>query len=516
MPNEPLRPRRPSWRGAGQPAASAKPKHGWQRGPAAEAKAARTGWSTRTKLTLVGLGVATLMGGIALLIPYIRAPKPPRLEIIDAPNASNLTAPLGVSGQRAGQAFYAYLAEQDDKQLNVEQSTAIAQRPDSWEKWLEHCKPSTITEKAARKVVLFLTMAGGVAGDEPYFIPEGADPGNAKDRLTLKLLLEQLAQLDKVPKLVIVDPVQNANCWPIGAVHNDFVRKLRDHESAIKNVPDLVVICACDADQRSWVSDEWGTSAFAHYLLEGLKGAAPAASRGITVAELFAYVREHVHQWARDNRDAVQTPVRLGDAKAVLDMELVLGNPKYAETPPEFNKDALAACDAMKSEWEFVHDQLAAKGRATWVHSPLAWREYLDRLLRAEELARAGIVPDSNLLRALRQRITTVREEMPQSMANTLAGARAFHSGISNEQVVRRDFNTQWDRFDDQKANPGDFAKSFKGKPEEDAALKLYVLSLLLERATADPARYLERASRLALAVEDKGSIRPAELHFMV
>src|SRR5262249_35453181 len=55
-----------------------------------------------------------------------------------------------------------------------------------------------------------------------------------------------------------------------------------------------------------------------------------------------------------------------------------------------------------------------------------------------------------------------------------------------------------------------------KGKPEEDAALRLYVLSLLLERATADPARYLERASRLALAVEDKGSVRPAEIHFMV
>jgi hypothetical protein len=515
MPNEPLRPRRPGWRGSGPPAASAKPKHAWQRGAAAESKAARAGWSTRTKLGFVGLGFVALVGVIAWLVIYIRAPKPPRLEILDAPNATNLTAPLGVYGQRAGQAFQAYLGEQEDKQLKVEESTASAQRPDSWEKWLENCKP-TITEKAVRRVVLFLTMAGGVAGDEPYFIPEGADPGNDKQRLTLTLLLEKLAQLDNVPKLVVVDPVQSASCWPIGAVHNDFVRKLRDRESAIKNVPDLVVICACDADQRSWVSDEWGTSAFAHYLLEGLKGAAGGGGRDITVAALFEYVREHVHQWTRDNRDAVQTPIRLGDAKAVLDMELVIRNPKYVETPPEFNREALVACDALRSEWEFVHDQLEDKGRATWVHSPLAWREYLDRLLRSEELARAGIVPDSNPLRTLRQRITNVREEMPQSLAITLAGARAFLPGITNEPIVQRDFNTQWDRFDDQKANPADFAKSFKGKPEEDAALRLYVLSLLLERATADPARYLERASRLALAVEDKGSVRPAEIHFMV
>src|SRR5581483_6198321 len=105
----------------------------------------------------------------------------------------------------------------------------------------------------------------------------------------------------------ILDATQVSAYWPLGQVHNDFARQLKKLEPDIKKVPNLVVICASDTGQRSWGSPERGTSIFAHFVLEGLRGAAEHTATStrdgrITARELFDYVRDGVRQWVRDNR----------------------------------------------------------------------------------------------------------------------------------------------------------------------------------------------------------------------
>jgi hypothetical protein len=517
MPKEPLRPQRPGWRGAGQPSASAKPKHAWQRGTGPESKAVHAGWSIRTKLGFVALASVVLIGGIIWLLYLIRPPRPPLVAVVSGPNAGNPMTPYPAFGPWASQAIETELRPQGEtRTVEVAASIASAERPDTWEWWLERCRP-TLTQKGASKVVLFLAMAGGVAGDEPYFIPDGADPGNSEHRLTLKLLLDQLGQLEKVPKLVIVDPVQTTNYWPIGAVHNDFVRKLRDQESAIKSVPNLVIICSCDVDQRSWVSDEWGQSAFAHFVLEGMRGAAGSSGRDVTVQGLFDYVRERVHHWARENRDAVQVPIRLGDAKSVLEMEVGLRDPNYQETQLQQNTIALKTCEDLKEEWQFARQQFEAKQHAAWVHAPLLWREYLDRLLRAEEVSRAQVAPDVDELKRLRGKITTTYEEMPNSMAATLAGGKTLRPALTADDEARlaSGFKRLWSNPE---SKPQEYLDLVKADTRQQALeSRMVLLSLLLDRATNQSDAPYERASSIAIELgKNTNFVRPAEINFMV
>src|SRR5256885_5892775 len=53
-------------------------------------------------------------------------------------------------------------------------------------------------------------------------------------------------------------------------------------EPEIAKVPNLLVLCASDEDQRSWVSDEWQRSVFGYYLVEGLRGGADDKDRKST------------------------------------------------------------------------------------------------------------------------------------------------------------------------------------------------------------------------------------------
>src|SRR5260370_7327249 len=114
-------------------------------------------------------------------------------------------------------------------------------------------------------------------------------------------------------------------------LHNDFARQLKGLEARIKAIPGLVVLAASGEDQRSWVSEEWRQSGFAHHVLQGLRGAASTGSRGITPQDLFDYVKEKGTHWARHNRGSLQTPLLLGKDQVPKQIKLVLAS---APPPP--------------------------------------------------------------------------------------------------------------------------------------------------------------------------------------
>src|SRR5262249_22979556 len=117
-----------------------------------------------------------------------------------------------------------------------------------------------------KTVVVFLPLHGGADAAGPYFFLE--DP-NGEKNLRVEKVLDQLdseALRDK-NKVLILDPTQESANWPRGMLHNDFVRRLKHLKGRVEEIPNLVVLCASDDDQRSWVSEEWQQTIFAHHIV---------------------------------------------------------------------------------------------------------------------------------------------------------------------------------------------------------------------------------------------------------
>src|SRR5262249_18012182 len=127
-------------------------------------------------------------------------------------------------------------------------------------------------------------------------------------------ILNRLAKLASARhKVLILDATRITANWQLGMLHNDFARALAALEGRIAEIPNLIVLSASDVDQRSWISEEWRQTAFAHALIEGLRGAAPDRDQDgrISAWELYEYVQGRVATWVESNRGAVQTPVLL-------------------------------------------------------------------------------------------------------------------------------------------------------------------------------------------------------------
>src|SRR5205823_7299384 len=124
------------------------------------------------------------------------------------------------------------------------------------------------------------------------------------------------------------DATQVEGATTLGVLHNDFARGLADLQERIEKIPNLIVLSASDAGQRSWPCEGRRRTIFTHYVLEGLRGAADEAPSGdgngrVDGLELHRYVRAEVERWARRHRQARQTPVLLGGEDRARSIELV-------------------------------------------------------------------------------------------------------------------------------------------------------------------------------------------------
>src|SRR5262249_13357706 len=136
--------------------------------------------------------------------------------------------------------------------------------------------------------------------------------------------------------LLILDATQVASSWPLGVLQNDFARQVKELDEVRAN-PNLVVLLASDEGQRSWVSEEWRQSIFAHFVIEGLKGAAAQASgkSRVTALDLHHFVLDQVKKWTQVNRDQRQSPVLVGDPGLAERLELPAVEGAYREPSPE-------------------------------------------------------------------------------------------------------------------------------------------------------------------------------------
>ena len=493
--------RPPGWRQPVSPASPSRPVEQPWRNATNAIQSGPSWWrSRRARLAFVLFGLVLVTVGIVAVVQWLRPPRPMHLILIGPGYENNLAIPLNTAGRRGVEAL-AHLAEEHrnwrGKRAAVElggDMTAVKQAlKGSW------------MERAPKTVVLFISAHGIARSDGDNFVPclVPSDDDLRKDSPLFRLpeLLEVLAELPDTKKLLIVDATTVAAFWPLGQLHNDFAGALAAQLKRIEEIPNLVVLASSDKDQRSWVSPEWGQTYFAHFVVEGLKGAADDPEKEgdgngrVDAWELYRYVRAQVERCVRHNRDRLQTPILLGTEERAKSLE-VLAYQDYRpenELPPETDNPELKRVEEeLQQAWSACR-KLSQMSPHPAVYAPHLWRRYLDILLRSEQLVRAGdAAAAAKWLEGLNELQTRIRQAGPlprESMQLTLAMPFALSSPLTPAE--RKALN------------------KIEGLWQENAATKPYVdkdydkaRTALLDLAGNDrPRRQMLRAALAGLAV---------------
>jgi hypothetical protein len=297
--------------------------------------------------------------------------------------------------------------------------------------------------------VIFISAHGGADQHGAFLFFDKSSPASPAHVYRMDQALKVLK--DKLPattdKLFILDVTAVPDAWDMRMVHNDFVRAL-EAEPRLGQVKNLYVIVSSDKDQRAWRSDTFRRSVFAHYAVEGLKGAA-ARNDLVTAGGLYDHVKDKVSAWARLNRAALQEPKFIGDKDKADDVAVVHVSGGYKEGDPPGAPDRQEQITAL---WK-MRDDLAKAEPYPWVYTPHLWRRYLDMTVRCEELLRmgddeaAGRARDA--LNDLARRITEARAYRPRAVGNSLALGPALGLKLSDANAKKVN-----DRFAEYQSDP--------------------------------------------------------------
>jgi hypothetical protein len=548
--SNPQPPRKASWRNAaGQAPATRGVDEAWRK-KMADGPTQIPWWRKRwAKLAFVLGGIGLVAVTIIVLIILLRPQPPFGLVMIGAGYEDNLAVPHNVPGVKGLEALRAWA----DVYNNGEN---VHQPPLKGSTKFEEVKRALqvgFVDKALKgkkppKTLVVFVSAHGVARVEggnlmPYLVPEDYTGAPGAAMFPLDDLLGLLENLEKTKKVLILDCTQVGAHWPLGIMHSDFARALQSRpiQEHIARIPNLVVIGSSSSKERSWAAPEWGQTAFAHYVLEGLKGEADKGKGGgngdggVSAAELYHYVKANVQDWTRNNRARLQTPVFLFSGKETSAGHFEVVSTEKARRAGEATAHKLQeqrASDAQKAEqvgkdlvkeWQ-RRDSLAHQSPHPAVYAPHLWRLYLDRLLRAEQLNRWGEPAKAEELVSLAatMKLEDASLKLPSSQMQTLAMPAA----------LGRDFGTaerqQWQKFlqawqqkwterknkEEQDKADTDLAKAMRAlmaQPGLRTAAMHMVLGWVADKASA---RWAE-GRKFVVGLEDK-VVRPAECHYQL
>jgi len=387
---------------------------------------------------------------------------------------------------------------------------------DTWDHGLDGAREST--------VIVYFALHGGADTEGAYLLPQDADARPLREnRLRLESVIARLADLPAHQhKVLILDATRITVSWQLGMIQNDFARALDALGPRIASVPGLVVISASAPDQRSWASAEWRQTAFGHFLIEGLKGAATDQNTDARVSawELYQYVRGNVQSWAWSNRQALQTPVLLphgaeGERRART-MQLAVAQ-KYV--PADMRQvPAFVPPTELLHAWE-RHKELAAQVPPPEAYTPALWRQYRDTLLRYEHLIDMGASP--TVVARLTGRLTELELALAKgrrldlnSVQNSLAMPAV--TGLSTsppDAATRRQFGELWNTPAPEQAAV--WARLNLGSVSDRQLRRTQFYELLLDRAAEDPAAHFLPAGKLLRVLADPVAPRPIEAHYL-
>lgn len=512
MSNDPRRPKNQGWRAAGKPADrqrdAAQPQ--WKKTKTAVVTTGRR--SRKTKIGLAFLGLVGFTAALVWTLLYIYPAQPASLLLVGSGYEDNLAVPVNVTGVQGIKAIQELTEKSQngflwwgDKHLHLLNGQPTWLKGDGdWAAGLANSREKT--------VVIFMAMHGMVDGDgRPCLIRD--EPG-ARHLLPVEEVLKKLgAALPGKNKVLILDATQPVSCWPLGMLENDFASGLEQLDDKIRKIPNLVVISASAPGQRSWSAGDGRSTVFTEYVVKGLRG--EAGDRGRVNAEkLYEWVRANVAGWARDNRGAAQTPVLLPGGlegqKRAKEMDLVVVShaaARPAEQPPT---ESAKLPPELKTAWEDCF-RLRGQTPAPWLDAPHVWHEYVDTLLRYEQLMRAG---DPHAA-ALATVLATLKAALPRraslqsviyapALADATSATTRSKSADAVEDLWKSDpkeWQQKWD--------------SIRKTSGSDSASRVQLSEFLVNKAAEDPANGLHKARLLLDLVDHVSNDRPADAQFM-
>ncbi|HMC64967.1 MAG TPA: hypothetical protein VKI65_08495, partial [Gemmataceae bacterium] len=494
---------------AGRPSGA---QRAWQKEAAVPGQA-RKGWSKKTKIALGLVGSLLVVGAFVAVILLLRPAKPVYVLAITAGYETNLAVPANVSARRTANDLKEWAG------ANFDEHPLFSDNADSSD-WLEQ----KVSKADPKKVILFVAAHGAADAEGPYLIPNDVSVENRKV-IRVSALLDQLKRLDKkMPKVLILGVTQLPADWSLGILHNDFASGLKKLEPVINQIDNLVVICASDADQRSWESED-GATIFGHFVVEGLKGAADKDTNGRVMAgELYSYVQEQVTQWSHSNRDALQKPILLGGTNLAAQMELSGPVPNDYQ-PAKVNNEAAKLPDELRTAWTKC-DDLRKSALLPAAYAPHLYRQYLETLLRYEQLLRAGLGAGDGAAKQMKDEAEALHKKIveaaqlhldsgakPESLQVTLTmpAALGFVPDAKEIATLRQHFDKTWN---DKEPQPDAFRNLIEVKSDalKTQLRRVQLGSLLLDEVLKDPVQNLAKASNAILSIQDP----PAESHFLV
>jgi hypothetical protein len=530
--------RKPSWRDAADSSRGGvtgnKP---WQQGRD-KSRLGAPWWQKRPfRIAMVGGSIALLLGLILAVVLYFRPPKPFAVVLMGAGYQENLALPHNVPGVRGVEAIGAWADSIEQGSTRSVPLTHDAFKSD------QPFKDLSVPwyDKAARTVIVIVAAHGVVRPDkdatlQPYLVADDANLANDDSYYPLDRILDALGKLpEKTNKLLVLDCTTVESWWPLGLLHNDVGRLVKEQQEKVARVPNLVVLCSSDAGQRSWPAPEHGETAFLHALLEAFQGAKDAtkgwkSNQRIEADEVYAHVAESVQRWARDNRARLQRPFLLG-AERARGMKLMATPEKPPAQGPSDNERKASAAKALGRvlpEWKKAEELQGGQPHPA-IYSPQLWRRYLDTVLRAEQLARWADVSGKDddhvghlLEQADKLRKTIERERtmplgsfqltatMPQALGMRLT---------STEMVAVEKFMKAW-LADAPKTEVSEARAQLLKAAGPDLTHQYLVgaaaaAAVLREVAAAPQKRWTAGQAQLeALEQEVHYTVRPAEVHY--
>ncbi len=489
-----------------------------------------TRWSRKAKLFLGLASTGGVIGLIVIVILWLWPLKPAAVLPDFALYKDNDWLPPNTAGRNGVQRLVqitetapggwslfgsgALRLQQEPKQLTT--------RDLSWDEALRDVKEKT--------VIAVLALHGGVDEHGAYLLADDLTPGDARNRLRLKEIIDRFDASDLADKhkVLLLDATQLTANWQFGLLHNDFARELHKLNDRIQAIPNFVVMSASGPDQCSWVSEEWQTSVFLHLVAEGLRGGAkPEGGNRISALHLFDYVQGGVKNWVQTNRDMLQTPVLLPADEAgrerannIYLVEAAQFTPADARQSPGYS---LNLPPDFAGRWERA-DALAKQKPHPAAYSPHLYRQYLDKLLRYEQLIRMGdagsAAEEAGRIDRLEREIVKAREVRLDSLANALALPTMLGlSGPWADGDLALRFNDQWDAKEKKWDEVREWAAKAAGGLDHQRACLFQVKMnrLLLEKALKDPVRdNLAKAREAMEKIEDANITRPVESHLML
>ncbi len=514
---DPKPPKQPAWkRSAGAPAPSKQPANkGWQDNKAPNPKAPVTAWGL-SRRAQIGIVVTALLGVVGGGVWWATRPTPdtkPHFVLLEAGYETNLAVPPNVAGRNGVKS----LAEAVNDPGRVKTGTLLA----GGKGLAELFEPGS---KIPQELVVFVAAHGVARSDGgkpfPCLVPHDYDAAKPEGVVKLSDLLEQLNRkhLADTKKLLILDVAGVRGDWSLGQFHSTFLSALEDAKGELAAVPNLVVMVSADKDEFSWVAPEWGTTIFAHYVAEGLRGG--AGTESVNAESLHEYVKKKVADWARHNRARSQKPRLIEYNDRARGIHLAGRQDAYVEpAPPEQAPVGLDECAKMWDECLALEQE-----RSPWLTDPVRWRKYQDCLLRAEELLRAGDADHAREVRKtasdLKEVIAGARGTPPPSLGLTLAMPDVLAASLgakATEWLTAFTRHLQADKYDESLRDVDNLGKA-AANTRERQLLRTRAAAVFLREVAANPKKFWEAADarKLLARLDDPTDPNSAEAHYLV